>query len=367
MIAPTYFNDLATSVSLQFMIDTSQDVLDTQSIWRKYLTLAPPQVELNFDMAIGRDRIAAAASIVDADAPAPLRSRNKLELYKGKIPAIKEKFRMSQSDMRQIEILRRLLPINDANAALIAFLDKDVKEAAVSGDKRIDLMLLQAISTLTVDVSTTNNPDGAAYGTIDLLPQSYQKQGVPVVWTDAANAKPVDDIENFIEFNYNTRGRTFGSIKMSYELWLTFKKTAQVIANLASFYNTGKLNSSFAVTLPNVNEYFAANGWPPIEIIRYTTNIEVDGAATFIKGFNSNAVSFTPAGQFGTLFNAISMEKLHPVAGKSYANYGPTLLAKWSEQDPLVEFTGMEMNAFPGINIDNVFVLTANVVQASYV
>lgn len=366
MIAPTYFQDLASSVSLQFMIDTSQDVLDTQSIWRQYLNLAPPQVELNFDMAIGRDRIAAAASIVDADAPAPLRSRNKLELYKGKIPAIKEKFRMSQSDMRQIEVLRRLLPINDANAALIAFLDKDVKEAAVSGDKRVDLMLLQAISTLTVDVSTTNNPDGAAYGTIDLLPQSYQKQGVPVVWTDIAST-PVDDIENFIEFNYQNRGRTFGSIKMSYSLWLSFKKTTQVKTNLAAYYNTGKPAQTFAVTIDNVNEYFAANGWPPIEIIRYTTNIETDGAPTFVNGFNQNNVSFTPAGKFGTLFNAISMEKLHPVVGKSYADYGPTLVAKWSEQDPLVEFTAMEMNAFPGINIDNVFVLTANVVQASFV
>lgn len=366
MIAPSYFNNLASSTQLQFMIDQSQDVLDNQSFWRNWLNLGLPQVELNFDMAIGRDRIAAAASIVDADGPAPLRSRNKLELYKGRIPAIKEKFRLGQTDMRQIEVLRKLLPVDGANAALVDFLYKDVAEASVSGDKRIDFMLLQAVSTLTIDCTVTNNPDGAAYGVVDLLPQSYQKQGVPVVWTDAANAKPVDDIENFIEFQYNTRGREFGSIKMSYELWLVFKKTAQVIANLQSFFNIGKSNASYAVTIDNVNEYFAANGWPPVEIIRYTTNIETDGVASFKKGFNINNVSFTPAGKIGTLFNAISMEQLHPVAGKSYANYGPTLISKWSEPDPLVEFTMMEMNAFPAINIDGCFVLTTNVVQSSY-
>jgi hypothetical protein len=349
------------------MIDNSQDRLNAQSIWRNWLTLAPPQMSLNFDMAIGRDRIAAAASIVDSDAPAPLRSRTKLELYKGKIPAIKEKFRMSQDDMREIEVLRAL-PIVGGNTseALIRFLMKDLEEASVSGDKRIDLMVQQAISTLTIDVNTTNNPDGVAYGVIDLLAQSYQKQGVPTVWTDPAST-PVTDIQNFIEYNLQFRGRQFGSIKMSYALWLNFKKTTEVKTFLAGFFNTKVTSNTFAITISNINEAFAANNWPPIEIINYVSNIEVDGQATFVRGFNQNNVAFTPAGMVGTLFNAWSMEQLHPVGDKTYANYGPTLVSKWCESDPLVEFTAMEMNAFPSINIDNVFVLTTNVVQASFV
>lgn len=367
MIVPSYFSTLANSQNLQFLLDTSQQMLDAQSIWRQWLTPGLPQMSLNFDSAIGRDRIAAAASIVDSDSPAPLRSRNKLELYKGKIPAIKEKFRMNQDDMRSIEVLRALPLAGGNNEALISFLTKDLQEAAVSGDKRVDLMLLQAVSTLSIDISTTNNPDGVAYGTIDLLPQTYQKQGVPVVWTDKVNATPVDDIENFIEINLNNRGRQFGSLKMSYELWLVFKQTTQVKSMLATFYNVGKTAATFAVTINNVNEFFAANNWPPIEVIRYVTNIETDGAATFVRGFNQYALSFCPAGKLGTLFQAISMEEVHAVASKNYAKYGATLVSKWAESDPLVEYTGMEMNAFPSINIDAVFVLTTNVVQASFV
>ena len=366
-IAPSYFQNLANSQSLQFIVDNSQQNLEMQSFWRKMLRLGIPQMSLTFDSAIGRDRIAAAASIVDSDAPAPMRSRKTIERYSGKIPAIKEKFRMSQDDMRNLEVLKAL-PINGGGSAeaLIAFLNSDVKEAAVSGDKRIDFMLMQQISTLTVDVSTTNNPDGIALGVIDLLAKSYQKQGVPVVWSDLTNADPITDILAFTQWVWKTKGRQFGKVLMSFDLWINFMNSAKVQSKLVAFYNIGKQSASFAVTIENVNSYLTANKLPNIEIIQHITHIEVDGKPTFLQPFDVNAVSFVPMGDLGTLHNAVSMEQIHPVTGKSYAKFGPTLLSKWSESDPLVEYTGMEMNAFPMVDIDNIFILTSNVVKASF-
>lgn len=367
MIIPSYFQTLSESQNLQFLLDSAQLNLEQQSIWRNWLNVGVPQMSLNFDSAIGRDRIAAAASIVSADSPAPLRSRPKLELYKGKIPAIKEKFKMSQDDMRNLEVLRAL-PLNGGNnAALIQFLNSDLQHAAVSGDKRIDLMLLQAVSTLHIDVNLTNNPDGVVYGDIDLLADANtQLQGVPIAWSSASTAKPITDIEGFLQKNWNSRGRQFGKILMSYELWNVFKATTQVTDMLKSFFNIGKTNGTFANTLSNVNDMFTANGWPTIEVINHVTNVEVDGVPTYIKPFNSNNVAFVPAGKIGTLFNAVSMEEIHRVADKSYAKFGPTLVSKWAESDPLVEFTGMEMNAFPSINVDGVYVLKTETVQASF-
>lgn len=369
-IVPSYFSDLAQAQDLQFLLDTSQLNLEDQSLWRGFLDMGIPQVSLNFDAAIGRERIAAAASIVDSDAPAPLRSRNKLELYRGKIPAIKEKFRLNQDDMRAIEVLKSLPVLNGGSATqLIQFLNKDIQEAAVSGDKRIDIMLLQAISTLQIDVNVTNNPDGVAYGTIDLLAKSFQKQGVPTPWAaNLTTATPIDDIENFINTMWRLRGRQFARILMSYELWLVFKKTTQVKTYLATFYNTGKSNGgAFAVTLNTVNEMLSANMWPQIEIVNHSANIEVDGNQTYYKPFNVNNVAFVPAGKLGVLHNAVSMEALHPVQDKFYMNFGPTLISKWAEPDPLVEFTAMEMNAFPGVNVDGIFIMQTDQTQASFV
>lgn len=367
MTAPSYFQNLASSQSLQFLLDNSQHNLEQQSFWRTMLRQGLPTMQLNFDSAIGRERIAAAASIVDSDAPAPLRSRNKLEVYKGKIPTIKEKFRMNQDDMRALEVLR-LLPINGGGSAgqLVDFLNKDLSEAAVSGDKRIDFMLMQQLSTLTVDVSATNNPDGIVLGVIDLLAKSYQKQGVPVVWSDLVNADPISDILAFTQYVWSTKGRQFGKILMSYDLWLNVMNSAKVKTYVSAFFNIGKQSASFAMTLDTVNQVLTANNLPSIEVIKHTTHIEVDGKPTFIKPFDVNAVSFMPMGNIGTLHTAVSMESIHPVAGKSYANFGPTLLSKWSDSDPLVEWTGMEMNAFPMVDIDNIFILTTNVVQAAF-
>lgn len=364
----TFFGELATSQNLQVLIDNSLDALQGQSIWRNYLDVGIPRPTLTFETAIGRSRIEAAASIVDPDAPAPLRSRQQLELLTGNIPTIKEKFAMKQSDMRSLEAIRvARISSNAQKEALIRKLWDDTSKAAVAGEKRVDIMLLQAISTLTVDCTVTNNPDGVAFGTVDLLAKSYQKQGVPVVWTNLANAKPIDDIQNFVEYMWNTYGRMPGKIVMSYNKWLNFMRTAQVISRLQTFFNVGKANASFAVTQDNINAYFAANGWPMIEVIQHVSGIEKDGIVTPYRAFNDNNVAFMPMGKIGVLENAYPVELSRPVAGVNYATFGATLVSKWMNNDPIVEYTGMELNAFPAIDVDGIFVLTTDVVQASFV
>lgn len=366
-IVPSYFGDLANAQNMQAMIDNSLDALQTQSFWRNWLDEGIPQMSLTFETAIGRDRIEAAASIVDEDSPAPLRSRNTIELLTGKIPAIKEKFQLKQSEMRDLEVIKALNIQGGNKAALIQKFYNDVANCATSGDKRVDIMMLQGYSTFNIDVSVTNNPDGVAYGSVDLLAKSYQAQGVPVAWSDAANATPIDDIEGYLQYIWNTYGRQFGVLRMSYDLWLKFKKSAQVKSMLQTYYNVGKGNASFAVTPTKVNEMFAENGWPMIELINLSYNVEKDGKPQIIKPFNVNNLVFSPAGKLGTLVNGVSMEDIHRVAGKTYAKYGPTLVSKWAQSDPLIEWTGMEMLAFPAIDVDGIFILKTNTVQASFV
>jgi hypothetical protein len=368
-IIPSYFGELAASENLQFIVDQSQDILGQASIWRNYLTLGTTQMDLHITSVIGRDRISAMASVVDTDAPAPLRSRNKVDRYSGTIPTMKEKFRLSQKEMRDIELLR-LLPQVNGNA-LANFLKRDVQEAAVAGDKRVDFMMLQGVSNLAIDLTTTYNPDGVPTASaLDLLPYygtATQKQGVPIVWSSSSTATPIDDIENFININRNNRGRTFAEIWMSNQMWLAFKKTTQVKNNLQTFYNVGKANASFSVTQSNVNDYLQENGWPPIRIINYTSMLEVDGMPTYVQGFNPNNVVFIPAGPLGELANAYSMEDLNRVAGKNYAKSGSTRVSVWRTDDPLAEFTGMEMLAFPVLNVDGIFILTTDQVQATFI
>lgn len=368
MIIPSFFGAFASQPALQALIDDTLDTLQAQSLWRSFLDEGTPQASLTFEQVIGRSRINAAASIVDIDAPHPLRSNNKLETYTGKIPSMKQAFTLDQSEIRELKALEesQLLNSNGAVTALIKKLYDHVSLASVAGDKRVDILLLQAISTLTVDTTTTLNPDGAAYGVIDLLPKAYQKQGVPIVWSDLANSTPIDDIQNYVDFITTTFGRSFSRILMSKPMWLKFKKSAQVIDRLKSFFNIGKSNGTYAVTLSNVNEMFTENLWPNIEIINDVVGIESDGVINPIRAFNDNNLSFLPSGNIGILKNAWPIEMLMPIPNKTYAFFGPTMVSKWLDDSPFREFTAMDMNAFPALNTDSIFILKTDTVQASF-
>lgn len=369
MVIPSFFGENATSPAIQALIDNTLDTLQIQSLWRQFLDVDLPQASLSFEQVIGRARIEAAGSIVDIDAPAPLRSNNTLEKYFGAIPSIKEKFAMRQMELRDLMALEssQLLGGNAAVQALIKKLYDHVSQAAVAGDKRIDILLLQAMSNLSLNVGVTTNPDGAALGTaIDLLPKGYQKQGVPVVWTDLANSKPIDDIDNFVEYIATNYGRGFGRLVMSRSAWRNFRATAQVATRLISFFNVGKQAASYAPTLEAVNEMFDKNGWPPIVLINDVIGVEKDGIVSAFRFFNDNNVSFMPSGMIGTLKNAIPMERIKPIPTKSYADFGPTLVSKWADSDPYIEWTAMEMNACPAVNTDSIFLLKTDTVQASF-
>lgn len=369
MMVPSVFGALAQNQNLQAYFDNSLDALQTPAIWRNYLDVGLPQVSLTFQTAIGRSRIEAAASIVDSDSPAPLRSRKTIELLQGKIPTMKEKFQMNQDDYRALMMISAL-PISDAQkkVELQKLLSNDMDNAATSTDKRLDILTLQGVSTLTMDVSVTNNPDGANYGVIDLLAKPYQKQGVPILWTDAA-ADPFMDIENYIINIMNTFGRQFGDIEMSYELWILFKRHPKVIARLAGFYNIGKVvNTQFAVTESAVNEYMTANGWPAIDVINEFRNVEKDGKPTIFKPFNAHNISFQPSGKIGILHNAFAINEWKKNPAVNYAMYGRAIVSKWQDDDPFREYTAVEMNAFPGIeSIDNIFILQTNVQQTTFI
>lgn len=364
-VVPSYFGTLAEGQNLQALIDNSLEALNSQSIWRRYLNVGVPSASLTFEAVVGRSRIEAAASIVDPDSKKPIRSRNKLDIYTGKIPSIQQKIPMKQSDFRAMMMLESTM-INDAarKQQLIDMLFNDVSRCATAADKRVDIMLLQGISTLQIDVSTTNNPDGVAYGTVDLLANANQVQGVPVVWSNTAST-PITDIEGFVSIN-KTRGRTFGRILMPFEVWVNFKKTTEVKSALSTFY-TGKANQTVALTLNTINEYLVANMLPVIEVVDYTAAIETDGMLSTFRPFDANNVAFVPDGMVGTLANAIAVEERIKAPQVSYAMYGRTLVSKWMENDPPLEWTGCELNAFPAIDTDGIFILETDTVQASFI
>lgn len=350
---------------LQVGIDSS--LAKFAPIWYdKYFQMGTPQPTLTYATMIGRNRIEAAASIVNRDSKTPLRSRQGLERYNGEIPAIKESWKMTESDYRDFLTLQSM-SLDDTikrNQALDLMFG-DVIKAGTSVHKRLDIMAMEAISTGSISLTTLNNPDGTILDTaVDLLMPAAQKTSVtaPNKWSIPAVANPIIDIQVVLTAAM-AKGVTIGKIIMSEALWYKFINTQKVIDTMATFFYGPKFSGSplAATTIDNVNTFMASNGWPMIEINREVVGIEKDGVIATIKPFNQGNVSFVPVGTLGTIKNAIAIEQIRPVDKVNYGFYKGAVISKWSENEPFGEWTKAEFNAVPSFeSIDSCFILTAD-------
>jgi len=360
MIVASIFGQLASRQNLQAMLDNSEQVLFGRSAWRNYLDWSLPTNELTFETVIGRSRLESAASIVDPDSRAPMRSRGKLELFSGKIPTMKEAFNLNQTDYRALLALQNL-PISDQakKTELIRKLYDDVTVAATSTDRRLDMMFWQGVSTFSIDISLTNNPDGVAFGSVPLGADPSQLRPVSVVWdnTDADPFKDINDVVNYAA----SLGRSFAEIWIENSTWLNIKNLAKVKSAISGYMNPGS-NKNFVVTLDTVNSFLVANGLPAFKLINVRNAVEKDGKQVIVNPFKKENVVFVPAGKLGTVHNAITIEELEPVDGITYAKYDRTLIKKYRTNNPWLEYTEVELNAFPALEaIDSIYILQTNI------
>jgi hypothetical protein len=351
------------SVNLQAVIDNSQDDLYGQTQWRQFMDWGVPQTSLTFEWLIGRKKLKAAASLVDIDAPAPKRSRDKVEKFMGKIPTMKESIDLDQQDYRTIvDLMERNIRNDEKKAALMKYLFDDVSTVVTSIDRRIDIMFFQMMTSFTVDLSVLNNPDGTAFGTVALPVAASQTNTVAKVWTDNTS-DPLADIERVITTAANSYGRRFKEIWIDNAKWLQIKNYAAVKAALSGYNNPGS-NAKFLTTLNSVNEYLGANSLPPLRVWNVMYNIEKDGLDQFINPFNANNIVLVPEGQLGTVENAWSIEAREPVPFKTYANYDKVLLSKYRQTDPWRESTQAEVNAMPVIDaLDGIWLIKTDTIS----
>jgi len=347
---------------LQLVIDQSLSKF-APTWYQKYFTFAPAQNSLTFVSAIGRSRIEAAASIVNRDSQTPIRSRQGLEKLSGEIPAIKEMFKMSESDYRDFLMLQSMnVDEQTKKTQLLDFLFGDVKKVGDSAHKRLDIMALEAVSSGKISLSIENNPDGLVLGDpIDLLMPDSNRINAAISWDTAATATPLTDIEGVMEAG-NVRGVVFDKMIMSNTLWLKFKRTKQVQDTMGLYFFGPKVTNSgvAATTLERINQYLTDNQMPTIEVNNETIGIEKDGKINTLKPFNESNVSFIPAGPLGTIKNALAIEQITPVEKVTYGQFNRAVISKWQENEPFGEWTKVELNAFPSLDtIDSIHILKA--------
>jgi len=341
---------------LQVMVDASQDKF-APVWWKNYFDWGIPRISLTYETVIGRSRIEAAASVVAHQSSAPLRSRDKLSKLSGEVAAIKEKFQLTEADYRDYLTLQNL-SVDDQTKkqALLNLMFSDMKRVGDAAMKRIDMMVLQAVSTGKISMTATNNPDGIVTGDIDLLMPVDNFKKVVEKWSVPETATPITDIKTQVEAGEDA-GRSFAKMLMTRSTFWKLQKCNETMSMMAGYFRMNT-NQKRVGTLDEINEMLTSNGFPTIELVNEAIGVESDGKISVQRPFKDTSVVFIPAGKLGLINCAIPIEQMKPVAGISYATYENGLISKWQENDPFAEWTAIELKAFPGLEaIDRMYIM----------
>jgi hypothetical protein len=357
-MAKSFISEVAEKKNLQTFIDETRSRF-AAIFWPALLSKKYTK-DLKYETLVGSRKAGVAANVTAYNVSAPLHSRDVLQKLTGNIPSMRGKRSMDENEL--MEYIRLSDSSNPDQKRLLDLIYDDVAWASVAPHKRIDWFLTRMLSTGKIDLNTTTNAAGIVTQTVvDFnMPEANKTGTTGEIWSNAAGATPLTDLKKSFFEPAADMGIVGGVIRMHPSKVWQMLATNEVKTALGLLTN-GKVTSA-NIELGTLNQWLAANNYPQIRPFNASIGIEKDGKVTYTNPWEVNNVSYTPDGQIGVLNIAPVVEKERPQPQVAYADYLDNLVKKFSEVDPVTEFTAFEMNAFPSFDtVDQAFLLnTAN-------
>ena len=321
---------------------------------------------LSYETLIGSKGNRVAADIVAYDVSAPLKTRKTVSKLSGEIPSIRMKKKMTEADLNTYNILKAMA--KPEQTALLDLVFGDVDACVEGANARLEWMVFQALSKGLITLSKTTNAGGViTEEDIDFGLPAASKQVVAVAWTVAnyATTTPITDIETVM-----TAAGDLGIkpryILMNKSKWLAFRVSSQVLDFVAPYALYGGVRKKRAPNLNIANEALQSEGFPTIIIIDTRISYEsVEHAITSVDPWlnsDDRFVTFLEDLKCGDMLYGPIAEETNPPKQVLQAKKGPILISKWSDVDPVAEYTKGELNAFISWpTIDRVMILDTEV------
>lgn len=336
-------------------VSTVNSTLEDKSEEAGYLYNSLLRLQLSVDhkfSAVSGKNSRVTADIVAMDSDLPLKSRGKLETYNGKIPKIGLQRYLKESDLSEIDIL---IARGTAESTLAAKIFDDYTASVMGAREKVEYMLHQAVSAGVVEVPDNENTGRSIR--VDYGVPDANRFGTAKVWSD-----PTADAAGKLEEIYQAaidNGDNIVLARMDRKTFNYLRKNESLKALYRGFNN---FPSDAAVSLneDKINELFQSEFGFSIQVINRSFEVEKNGNVSTVMGWADGAVSFwTTTGVVGDLVYADLAEKTRPVNAKTYSQPEQWLLAaKWSEGNPLREFTEASGLVMPVLNnVDHIYFL----------
>lgn len=305
-----------------------------------------------------------AADVVALDSSLPLKKRGAIRNASGTIAKLGVKFRKGEKQITNVNIM---IARGADEATVASKVFDDAPKAVKAIDVRKEIMFEEALSTglvLVADASddeSTNDGTGVRADFGYLAANKFKAEVAP--WGKNV-ARPIDDLRqlftkanedsNVINHVYLTR-KYFNYMRNSLQaklLTATFEN--QVITNLGLLPVPSRrafldaLTDEFGATFHIVDSVFKVEN--------------PDGTTTPVRPWVEANIVGVPNEVVGRLVYGTLAEETNPVAQVSYQKSGShTLLSKYSNTDPLEEFTAAQALCMPVIDgADSIYLLTAD-------
>jgi hypothetical protein len=282
-----------------------------------------PNVEIddiNFEFTKGGGGLAEASVYRSWDVESKIGRREGIGKVMGELPPISEKIPLNEYDRLR---LRKMTQTD-----VLPFIARDAERIAKNIAARFELARGQALVNAQVPISELQQ-------TVSFGRNAAHSVTAAVLWSDHANATPIDDLESWVQTYVDTNGVEPAVILMPRQVLQNMRQCDQVIRQVFPLAPAG---TAPMVNAEQVSTVLGSMGLPSIEI--YDAQVKVDGVSTRVTPANA-IVLLPPPGSGGGITDlgatllGTTAESLEPEYALASGEQAGIVAATWKTKDPV--------------------------------
>lgn len=337
------------------VVETENGATNAPELLHKSMLTPEYSPDLNWGASTLNNSIVA-ADVVSLDSSLPLKQRSTLRVATGKLPKLGLKYRKSESEISDINVMMA----RGTNEATVAskLLD-DAVRAIKAIDVRNEIMFLQGLSTGYALVAEEENQGTAIRASFGYKDENKLK--AKKAWS-VAGATPLTDIAAVFD-KAAADGNPIAHVYLDSKTFNELRASNEGKA-LGAAYSGHVVTGTDLLPVPARQAFLDAlrdeygAEWHVVES-KYRVE-GLDGAKKTANAWSEGNIVFTPTDKVGRLVYGTLVEETNPVAGVVYEKAGDyTLISKYSTNDPVEEYTAAQALCLPVIDgADSIYLLT---------
>jgi len=346
--------------NVEAYINRAREAFYKRMFWTLFFQLKYT-TQLTWESLSGSSGAPIMADVIEYNSSAPEKTRRTISKRYGDIPKTAIKRSMDEKDMNDYNVLSALADDNNKKALLdIVFADIDFCYTGALA--RTEYLAMQALSYGSLTLDSDNNNGIITETDVDFGIPSANKTAVGTVWSTAAGATPIADIEEVVK-DAKDAGHRIANIVMDLATYHYMIATDEVKDRYAVFQRIETSRKTIP-TEEELNAMLSAYKLPTILIVDSSVRFEnKDHTITTLDPWKTGYVSFIPEMKVGRILHGPIAKENSDVFKKTaiMTKKDHVLLSKWSNPDPFGEWTEAQANFFPTFNdVDAMYILKTN-------